>query len=198
MTHEPLVKVNAATAAEVCALFDLRKEAKPLLRNGMVPREFLETLVANNQCIAGIDFLAHALPAREAIWWGCLCLQHACGERLSPQETAACTAAVQWVLEPSEEHRAAAKAPAEAAGLSSPAGALAAAVSQTGGNVAPPKAPPMRPGPFAPAKAVAGAVKMASTKSEPIKIADTQRLFVVLGIGVAEGHFMVLNLSDWP
>jgi hypothetical protein len=36
----------------------------------------------------GIDFIAHALPAREAVWWGCLCLQHACGSNLSPADKA--------------------------------------------------------------------------------------------------------------
>jgi hypothetical protein len=192
MSNRPLVKVKAATAAEICTRFDLKKEAQPLLHDGLGPREFLEALVANNQYIAGIDFTAHALPAREAVWWGCLCLQQACGNSLSPKDKAAGKAAVQWVLEPTEENRAAAKAPAEAAGPGSPAGALAGAANQTGGNLAPPKAPPMPPGPFAPAKAVAGAVKLASIKGDPVKIVDTHRLFVELGIGVAEGGFV------WP
>jgi hypothetical protein len=36
------------------------------------------------------------------------------------------------------------------------------------------------------------AVKLASTKGDPIKIADRHELFVRLGIGVAEGRFL------WP
>jgi hypothetical protein len=54
------------------------------------------------------------------------------------------------------------------------------AANQTGGTMAAPNAP---------AKAVATAVKMASTNADPIKIGETQRSFVELGIGVAEGRF---------
>jgi hypothetical protein len=196
MSNGPHVKAKAATAAEICTRFDPKKEARLLLRDDMGLREFTEALVANKQCLVGIDFIAHALPAREAVWWGCLCLQHACGSNLSPPDKVACKAAVQWVLEPTEENRAAAKAPAEAAGPASPAGALAAAANQTGGNLAPPQAPPMPPGAFAPAKAVAGAVKLATTKGDPVKIADTQRLFVELGIGVTEGRFVWLEIKN--
>lgn len=187
-----LIKITADSAAEVCARFDLRQEARPLLREGLTPWGFLAALVVNNQYISGIDFLAHALAPREAIWWGCLCFQHACGENLSPADKEAATAAARWVLLPAEDTRAAAKALAETAGRTSPAGWLAAAVTQAGGSLAPPDAPPLPPGPFAPAKAVAGAVKLASTKANPVKIAETQRLFVELGIGIAEGRF------GWP
>jgi hypothetical protein len=189
VSNEPLVKIHAATAAEICARFDLQDEARPLLDDGMEPRVFVEALVAHKQYVSGIDFIAHGLPAREGIWWGCLCMQHACGNNLSPPERAAGIAAVRWVLQPSEENRAAARAPADASGPASPAGALAAAANQTGGNVAPPKAPPMPPGPFAPAKAVAMAVKLATLKGDPAAIVETQRLFLELGIGVAEGRF---------
>jgi hypothetical protein len=192
MNYGPLLKIKPATAVEICASFDLKKEAQSLLRDGIGPREFYEALMANQQYIAGIDFIAHALPAREAVWWGCLCLQHACGDSLSPQDKAAAKAAVQWILEPTEENRAATKMPAEAAGPASPTGALARAANQTGGNLAPPKAPPMPPSPSAPGKAVAHAVKLASIKGDPVKIADTHRLFLELGIGMAEGRF------EWP
>jgi hypothetical protein len=184
-----LIKVAAATAAEVCSRFDLKPEARPLLRDGMGPKVFVEALVANKQYIAAIDFMAHALPPREAVWWGCLCLQHASGGNLSPLEKAACTSTVQWVMHPTEENRAATQAPAQEVGLTTPAGQLAMAANQTGGNIAPPNAPPMAPGPFASAKAVAGAVKMATAKADPVKIVETQRLYVELGIGVAEGRF---------
>jgi hypothetical protein len=179
------VKISVVTASELCAHFNLEKCARRLLDDRMGSREFLEALVASKQYLAGIEFMAHALPAREAIWWGCLCLQYACGNELSASEKAACKAAVRWVLQPLEGNRAAAKGPAEAAGPASPAGALAMAANQTGGSLALP------PGPFAPARAVANAVKFASLKGDPVRTADRQRLFVELGMGVAEGRFVV-------
>jgi len=188
-SNEPLPKIKAATAAEVCAHFELEPEPRSLLRDAMSPREFLEALLAGKHPRAGIDFIAHALPAREAVWWGCLCLQHATGGDFSALDKAACRAAVEWIMQPTEEHRIAAQATGQEVGLSTPAGQLAMAVNQTGGNIAPPNAPPIPPAPYAPAKAVALAVMLASTKVDPIRIVETQRLFVELGIGVAEGRF---------
>jgi len=188
MSNQPLVKIQATTAAEICAHFDLEEKARPLLSDGMRPREFVEALLVGKQYAAGIHFMAHALPAREAIWWACLCLQHACGNNLSAADRAASIAAVQWVLRPTEQNRAAAKAPAEAARAPSPAGALAMAASLTGGSLGAPNLPPVPPPPFAWAGYVAAAVKFAAIKVEPARITDTQRLFVELGIGVAEGR----------
>jgi len=190
VSNAALVKIKAATAAEICAHFDLKQEARRLLREGMGPLELLEALVANKQYLAGIEFVAHALPAREAVWWGCLCLQHACGNNLSELDKAACRAAVRWILAPTEENRLAAKEPAEKAGQGCPAGALAAASHLTVDPLSLPD--PGRKPSFAPAKSIAGAIKLASTKADPSRIVDTHRLFLELAIGVAEGRFR------WP
>jgi hypothetical protein len=196
-----LAKITAATAADVCKNFELKDDARPLLKGGQTPREFLDVLLAHKKHAAAIDFLAHALPPREAVWWGCLCLQQATRSALPPVEMDAEKAAARWVLDPSEENRKAAQGPGEAAKVGTPAGCLAMAAAWTGGSLAPPipqvhaKAPPIPPvppGPFLPARAVAGAVLLAAAKAEPARIVDTQRLFVELGIGVAEGRFV------WP
>ncbi len=190
MKSGPLVKIQAATAAEICANFDLKKEAKQLLGEGMSPQEFLAALIENKKHLDAIDFMAHALPVREGIWWGCLCMQHALGDQLSPTDRAAATAAVQWVMSPNEQSRAAAKAPAEAAGPASVAGSLAMAANQTGGSSAPPGAPAVSPSKFAPAKSIAAAVKLASIKSDPVKIAGTQKTYLELALEVAEGRYI--------
>jgi hypothetical protein len=186
----PLVKITAATAAEICARFSLMKEARALLQDRMGPGPFLEALMANKQYIAGIDFLAHALPPREAVWWGCLCFQHACGNAMSTPDKGAATVTVHWVLQPSDNTRAAAKAQGEAAGPASVAGALAMAVYQTGPGFATPGGPQIPATPFATAKSVANAVKLACTKIEPARMIETQKSFVELGMGVAAGRYM--------
>lgn len=141
--------------------------------------ELVQLLVAKKQYLAGVDFLSQALPAREAIWWGCLCMRHVTVNKFSPMDRAACKAAVQWVLQPNEENRSAGKIPGDAAGHSSPAGLLAMAVALSAQH-------------SHREKMVANAVKLASTKAVPAKIVDTQRLFVELGIGVADARF------TWP
>lgn len=192
MNSKSSAKVRALAAEEICNRFDLNKEACLLLKSEMGLREFVETLLTNNEFMAAIDFIAHALPAREAVWWGCLCLQHACGSGLSAQEKAACRAAVDWIREPTEGNRAAAKVPADVLGPGSIAGALASAVNTAEGCFALAKALPEGNGVSALANAVAIAVKLTAKKGDPVKIAGTQRLFVGLGIGVMEGRFR------WP
>jgi hypothetical protein len=184
----PLINVTAATASEISARLYLDKAALALLRPAMSPREFVDVLVKEEKYLAAIDFLAHALPSREAIWWGCLSLQRTCGDKLEPWERRAFRIVVQWVLQPNEMNRAAAKQPADVLGPASAAGGLAAAANQTGGSVGPPQGPPLPPSPFAPARAVAIAIKMASTKSPPPEIQGTQRSLIGLGIAIAEGR----------
>jgi hypothetical protein len=191
VNQNALIKSGGASTAEICSRFAVRKELRCFLRDGMQPGEYAETLLGNKQYVAGIDFIAHALPLREAVWWGCLCVQHACGRSLSPAEKNACTAAVQWVLQPIEQNRVAAESLVEASEPGSASGRLAMAVNQSGENCSSHHAAPP-PVAFASAKAVAAAVKLASTKVDPVKSVDTQRLFLELGIGVAEGRFV------WP
>jgi hypothetical protein len=192
MNQRVMNKVKAAKAAEICKRFDLRDEAQSLLRDGLSPREFVDALLVHKQYQTAIQFMAHALPPREAIWWGCLCLEHINRTQWTEAEKAAGKAVVQWVLDPSEENRQAAKAPGESAGIGTPAGSLALATSWTGGSMTAANLPPVPPGPYLPAKGVAAAASLAAVKGDPIKIADTQRLFVELGIGVAEGRVV------WP
>jgi hypothetical protein len=172
-------------AAEICARFDPKPEVQARLKAGMRPREFLAALVTDKQYVCAIDFLAHLLPVRDSIWWGCLCLQHASGGNYSDVDKAAGRAAAEWIMRPEEPMRAAAKDPAEVAGPSSAAGALAMAVYQTGGNVALPRTPATSPAPYAWAKSVARAVKLASAKANPANIIETQKAFVFLGAGMA-------------
>jgi hypothetical protein len=179
------------TATEVCGRFKLNYKAKQLLRDNMEPCEFAIALIENEMSVDAIKFMAHALPAREGIWWGSLCMQHASGGNLSPADRAAATAAVQWVLRPSEENRAAAGAGAQAAPPPSIAGAVATAAFHTGGNIAPPGMPFFKaPEPFAPAKSIALAVKLASVKTEALKIPKMQKSYVELAIEVAKGRFI--------
>jgi len=175
------MRIQAATAAEICAQFDLPREARALLRPDIAPSEFMDALLAHQEYEAGIDFLAHALPARYAIWWGCLCMQHACGDGLAPAERDAAIAAIRWILEPTEASRTAAMAPADAAGPTSVAGTLARAASEVADD---PRSP------IANAVHVANAVHLASIRGDPAGMRRRQRSYMELGIGVANDKFI--------
>jgi hypothetical protein len=184
--------VRRISAIEICTRFDLSKEARLLLKPDIGVREFAEILLAKDEYMAAIDLIAHALFSREAVWWGCLCLQYTCGHNLSAPEKAACKAAVEWIQEPTEANRAAAKAPTETLGSGSIAGTLAAAAYTAREYLTSPISPIDNPGPFVSAKSVAIAVKLSAIKVEAVKIADTQRLFIGLGLALIEGRFL------WP
>src|SRR5688572_3044417 len=92
--------------------------AKKLLVSGQSPAGFLKALVDHGQYVDALRLMAVALLPREAVWWACLCCQHTLGAKAPPtaQEHQALKAAVRWVLQPDEAHRAAAAAAGAAAG----------------------------------------------------------------------------------
>jgi hypothetical protein len=64
------------------------------------------------------------------------------------------------------------------------------AVFQSGGSIAPPNLPPVQPAPFAAAKAIALAIKLASIKTEPVKIAAMQKSYAELAMEIAAGRLI--------
>ena len=192
MHQGPLTKVSAKTAAEVCRNYEPSKDARKVLRDGLAPREFIDLLVQAGRFLDAVDFLAHALPRREAVWWACVGVRHAQGGDLPPKERAALKAVVEWVLEPDEPKRRAAQAAGEAADIGTPAGCAAFAVYGSGGSLTPPNLPEVPPEPFMTAKAVSGSLALASVQGDPAVMADVQRELVELGIAIAEGKVV------WP
>lgn len=190
----PLKNVKARTAAEVCSWLSLPEEARPLLRPQATPRELLDALRAAGQQKAAAGFLAHALAPREGVWWGCLCVTRTGVAKLSPEDAAAYRAAGTWVLAPTEERRQAAEEARRAAGKTSAAGYLAQAVAWTGGSLAPvtKELPPLVPPPELPCKAVEQVVVLSAAGLGTLPALEALRLFVDLGVGVAEG------LYPWP
>ena len=144
--------------------------------------EFVEALDRRKQYLTGIDFMAHALPARDAVWWGGLCLRDArvamrfvLADRLPPRQ-----AAVQWVMQRRAESRR--RAPAgHAGGPRSVAGGLAMPC------VKPAEAPPR---PMLPPRLLPGPDQMACTKADAVKIVATRptAFFLELARWMAAGH----------
>ena len=165
-------KINQS-ATEICAGFNVGAQAERLLEDDMSAGKFVDALVEKNKFSDAIDFMAHALPAREGIWWGCLCMRHALGDNLTPPDREAATAAVHWVIDPNEQTQAAARASAAACGTMSIAGALAIAAGEAS----------------APAQSIARAVKIAAIK-DPANISRVQRSYVELAMQIAEGQLL--------
>lgn len=168
------------TAVDICEYINLPRQARALLTETHTLREFALALEKEKHYVSSIDLLAHGMPVRDAVWWGCLCFRHVKDRGFSLAERAACRAAVQWIIDPSEGNRNAAKPAAEAAGIATAAGALAFSVSQLPANA--PLHTSTLPLALASARAIANSVKMSCTLGDPSRIVYTQRLFVELGI----------------
>src|SRR5690349_7350251 len=108
-------------AAEVARPIQLGAAARALLADGLTPPAFLDLLLAAGELVDACRFLAHLLPRREAVWWACLCIRRVETPAGGEDAEAPLRAAEQWVADPSEDHRWAARRSAEAVELSTPA-----------------------------------------------------------------------------
>ncbi|MFO0880582.1 MAG: hypothetical protein U0840_24815 [Gemmataceae bacterium] len=171
-------KVTARTAREVCQLAELDLAELPAVGPEQTPRSYLDVLWRQQKYPDGVKFLAAALPKREAIWWGCLCL-HQAGHDREPADAAMMAAIMRWVQEPTEARRKEAEklTPGE-----NPLGFLLRAVLWTGGSLAPAGAPEVAPGPQLPAKGVSGAVLLAAVLGPPEATLDRFRDYLALGM----------------
>jgi hypothetical protein len=188
MSNGALVKVTAKTAAEIYKLFAPSDEAKKLATDSLPPKQALDLLIDKGQLADAVQFLAHALPKREAVWWACLCARAAAGTSPTPPISAALAAAEKWAREPREENRRATEAAAQTAGVGTPAGCAALAAFFSGGSLGPPHLKqPIPPGPTLTPRAVAGAIMLAAVQDEPEKAPEKYRKFLAQGLEVASG-----------
>lgn len=185
MTNSRL-KIKAATAEEVYAGASSSDEATAQLAPGIAPLAFVEKLDAASLFADAVDFLARALPKREAVWWACVCTRELPAKPEQPLLMAALKAAEAWVLRPSEENRRAAEAAANATRISHPARWAAMGAFWSGGSMAPPGSPEVKPADDFTAKAVSGAVQMAAGL-DPAAIEARRKAFVAYGIDIAKG-----------
>lgn len=175
--------INSRTVA-IATVAELGEEAMALLRPDLHPLDFVALLMEKALFPDAVRFVAHALPKREAVWWGWVCARRAAGENPQPKIKAALDATERWIAQPNEDNRRLAMAASEKAELGTAAGCAGLAAFFSGGSLAPPDAPPVPPGEFLAAKAVAGAVIFAAVAKEPEKAPEKFRSFVAQGVEV--------------
>ncbi len=187
MTDHPFKKLRAERAEDLCRDIELDLSALDILASGLGPAEFLGALIERAMFPDAVKFLARALPKREAAWWACLCARSVLDDPPPDPLLRAVEAAEQWVYDPSEEHRRAAYAAAQAAQFAHAASWAAMAAFWSGGSMAPPDVPAVPPADNLTGKAAAGAVMLAAVQTEPERAAEKYRLFLKRGIDIASG-----------
>ncbi len=186
MPIEQLKKIAAPSAREICALaaaggFEL------VAPEGASPAQFVNALLGARKLTEALQFFSFALPAREAVWWACVCAREELPSPVPPALQAAIDAAETWVRKPTEEHRRAALASAQATDRKSPAAWAAMAAFWSGGSLAPENLPEVPAPPHLLGSAVAGAVMLAAVQSKPL-LAETRRArYLAAAIDIANG-----------
>ncbi|MGY0218916.1 DUF6931 family protein [Endozoicomonadaceae bacterium StTr2] len=88
-------------AGRILSRFPASQEAKDLLQPDMSPMDFNQALINHRLPHDSMQFLAHAMTPRQAVWWGADCLDRT-GARWSPEEENLARAARAWSYSPSE------------------------------------------------------------------------------------------------
>lgn len=148
----------------------------------------LERLEQAGLLIEATRLVAHALPAREAVWWACTCARHTAASADNPQVVAKIReAAEEWVRRQTDGHRRAAMAAAEAVGFNSAEAWAAVAAFWSGDSMTPLDAPKVPPQPHFAGLAVAGAVALAATRGPASRYETRLRQFLLAAHDIAQG-----------
>lgn len=165
-------------ASDVCGRFPPRDDMPPPGETSV--RDYFDLLRHEGRPYDAVVFLAHLLPVREAIWWGCLCSWQSARSKPTPAVDAVLGALVRWVREPSEANRVTG---ALLAGDDAPVQFLARALEFSGASLSPPGLPVVPPPPFLAHRTVAGALLLDAAKGGPERLRD----FLQWGTDVADG-----------
>jgi hypothetical protein len=187
MDTSSLSKIMPLTAEELFVRASLSEQARRLLAPSLDVATFLERLLKADLFVDSVRLLAFALPVRQGVWWACLAVRTAMGERLAPPARDAVLAAEAWVYKPVEVNRAATLPAAEAAGVDGFAGYAALAAFWSGGSMAPPGLPELKPNPMLSPNAVAAAVLLAGLDAAPNTASLWYHAMVMRGIDIADG-----------
>lgn len=189
MTPGPSTRPQARLATDIAHPLTLSDQAKALITPNATARQFFDALLAASLPDDAIRFLAAALPKRESVWWGCLCLKDTLANSPDPH-VKAFRAAEKWAKEPNEVNRRAAGEAAGQAGYGNPSSCLAAAAFWSGGSLAPPNLPTVPPRDDLTGLAVAGALLLAAA-SHPQTAPIARQRFLEIGADVATGKVKV-------
>ena len=171
-------------ATEVSRYVTLGEEAKKILTPEISANDFIEALISKQLHPDAVQFIAHLLPKRQAVWWALGCVKQS-AEKPTPEQDVAMKTTERWIAEPSEENRQAAFKAAEEADTATPAGITALAAYYS--DALPPTADPKTNAKayFITAKLVTAAVMMAAT-SDPEQLKTRFSGFAIKGAEVVK------------
>jgi hypothetical protein len=192
----PLPKLRFADAEQLCLLAEPSEDARALITQAgeLSARNFIAQLADAGLFSEALRYLAIALPRREAVWWACMAGKTLLPAELPAAELTAWRAAETWVYKPTEQHRRAADAPAEALRFGSAGAYAALGVFWSGGSLAPPETNVVvPPGDGLTGSAVGASVLLCCVPGPAKSIPDRQARALLIGANIGNGGDGQLN-----
>lgn len=174
--------------ARVLPHLQLDEQGRSALAGCKSAVEALGRLEQAGLLVEATRLIAHALPAREAVWWACACSRHTAASGTDPSlDTKVREAAEEWVRRQTDEHRRSAMKEAETAGFGSAEAWAAVGAFWSGDSMAPPDAPKVPPQPHFTGLAVAGSVALAAARGPAARRDDRLVRFLASAKDIAAG-----------
>jgi hypothetical protein len=150
--------------------------------------EALDRLEQRALLIEATRLVAHALPAREKVWWACMCSRHTAASGTDPATEASLReAAEEWVRQQTDAQRRVAMDRAQQAGFTSAEAWAAVAAFWSGDSMAPLEAPKVPPEPHFAGLAAAGSVALAAARGNATLHTGRLKRFLISGRDIAQG-----------
>ena len=148
------------------------------------PLPFARMAAKSSRPDGAIAFMAHLLPRREAVWWGCHCVR---AMLAAAADDEALRAAEAWVREPDEDTRRAALQIGDAGDKRRATTFLARAAGHSGGSIVAPDKPAAPAAAEACAQSVQAAVVLAIVAQPTALMSGWIEACIEAGIRFAEG-----------
>jgi hypothetical protein len=185
--HSTLVKLSGDLTAFIPHL-QLDDGGLAALRDCGSAADALDRLERAALLIEATRLIAHALPARERVWWACMCSRHTAASGDDPAaEAVPREAAEEWVRQQTDAQRRVAMARAQEAGFTSAEAWAAVAAFWSGDSMAPLEAPKVPPEPHFSGLAAAGSVALAAARGKATLRDGRLRRFLISGRDIAQG-----------
>lgn len=157
-------RIRFTTARQIAEAFPEAAEDFGELPEEATPLDHLAVMAEEDDLSRAVIFAALALPKREAVWWGCICIRGLGG--LTDQTTEGLTLAEAWVRTPEEAERRAAGKFAEEMYFEGAGPGIAFAAFTTSGSLAPAGLQAVPPSPEVSGKCVAMAIMEAANNED--------------------------------
>ena len=193
-------KIPNTNIASIIERYELTEDAQAILDSNMSPKQAIASLVDEKLYNDAIQFIAHALPMIDGIYWASESLALRLDEWDNPQRHII-NSARQWLQQPNETNRIRANQLAERIGLEVAPAWIAKAVYWSGtGSIVAPELPAVMPPPFLYGHAIAAAISVAAAvpawKKGDIGYEKFYLKVIENGINLADGSPLRIKLLE--